>query len=389
MRGPGVVCAILKKDLIQFSRDRIYMVLSVVGLAMFITVFWLIPDTVEESVTVGLAHHDLAMLEQMLGESEEGMEVVIFPSEAALTEVIAGRAEAWRAADGELVIRDTAAGDPRPDGARRLPVQIGLSFPERFLADTAAGRAATVRLLVNDDTPEEIRAAMSSMVREIAFLLAGIGLPVTEPQTSEIILGADRMGAQVTMRERMRPMLVFFVLMMETFSLASLVAVEITHRTVTAVVATPAKLRHLLAAKSIHGIMLALGQALILLAAVGAFGAGNPAILVVAALIGAAMFTGIGMAVGSAGRDFIGTLFLTMACILPLAVPTFTALFPGAAPAWVRFVPSYGIMQTLVQVTSYGAGWADVAAPLGIAAAWLVVLFGAGLGILSRKAATL
>ena len=392
MSGPGrvaIVGAILKKDLIQFSRDRIYMILSIVGLAMFITVYWLMPDTVDESLTIGVAHHDLGQFEAMFAEAEEGLEVVVFESEEAMRAVIAGNAEAWRTDAGRIVIRDTVAGEARPENAAKLSVLVGIGFPENFLRDTATGTVSTVRVFVNDDTPAEIRTAMVSFIREIAFLLAGAELPVTEPDAEEVILGTDRMGAQISMRERMQPMLIFFVLMMETFALASLIGVEITHRTVTAITATPAKLSDLLVAKTILGIGLSLGQAVVLLAAIGAFAAGNPLIILSAAFLGAAMFTGIGMAVGSSGRDFIGTLFFTMACVLPLAIPAFSALFPGMSPAWVRFVPSHGIMRALVDATAYGAGWSDVAAPLGTAAVWVVVLFALGLGVLTRKVRTL
>lgn len=388
-RRAAIVAAILKKDLIQFSRDRIYMALSLFGLVMFIVVYWLLPDTVDESVTIGVSHHDLGQFEAMLADAEEGLEAVVFKSEETMRAVIAGDAEAWRTDAGRIVIRDTAAGEARPENAEKLSVFVGIGFPENFLQDTAAGTVSTVHVYVNDDTPAEIRTAMVSFIREIAFMLAGAELPVTEPDAEQIILGTDRMGAQISMRERMQPMLVFFVLMMETFALASLIAVEITHRTVTAITVTPARLSDVLIAKSVFGIGLAMAQAVVLLAAIGAFAAGNPLIILTAVLIGAAMFTGIGMAVGSSGRDFIGTLFYTMACILPLAIPAFSALFPGMSPAWVRFVPSHGIMQALIDATAYGAGWADVAAPLGTATLWLVVLFALGLGVLTKKVRTL
>lgn len=101
------------------------------------------------------------------------------------------------------------------------------------------------------------------------------------------------------------------------------------------------------------------------------------------------MFTGIAMAVGSAGRDFIGTLFLCMVCIVPLLIPAFSALFPGAVPAWIRILPTHGVMHALMEVTTYGGGWPEVAGALGIAALWVVAIFAVGLLILARKVARL
>ena len=45
-----------------------------------------------------------------------------------------------------------------------------------------------------------------------------------------VVLGEDRTGAQVSLQERMRPLLAVFVLTMEALALASLVASEIEQR---------------------------------------------------------------------------------------------------------------------------------------------------------------
>ena len=73
------------------------------------------------------------------------------------------------------------------------------------------------------------------MVREIAFAAAGSDVPVTLPAEEVIILGEDRAGNQVSLQQNMGPLLIFFILMVETFALAGLVASEIQTRTVTAV----------------------------------------------------------------------------------------------------------------------------------------------------------
>ena len=383
----SIVMSIVGRDFIEFSRAKLYMGLSIIGLVLYIAVFWLVPDTVNETVAIGLAHHGLGPLDAMLADGDGGLDVVVMDSDADLRSVIAGERVAHRAADGRMLV--LRSDEPAPDGADRLALSVGISFPERFIETTVAGEPTTVNVYVNDDTPAEIRTAMRSMIREIAFMVAGSPLPVTEPEADEVVLGVDRMGAQVSMRERMRPLLAFFVLMVETFALASLIASEITHRTVIAVVATPARPSDVLAAKSIHGILLAFAQAVVLLAAIGSFTAANWLPLSVAALIGAAMFTAIAMIAGASGRDFLGTLFYSMVFIVPLAIPAFSAIVPGSSPAWVRFVPSYGVMRMMVDVTSYGAGWGDILSPLLIALVWLVVLFAVGTITLSRKVARL
>ncbi len=158
-------------------------------------------------------------------------------------------------------------------------------------------------------------------------------LPETEPSAGDIILGTDRAGDQVSIREKMRPMLALFVLMIEVLSMASLVSSEVLTRTVTAVLVTPAQVGDFLAAKTIYGTILAMSQAIIVLLAIGAFTAHNWPLLVLTMLVGSVMFTGVAMIVGSAGKDFIGA-FYSMLFMLPLMYPAFAVLFPGTATAW-------------------------------------------------------
>lgn len=101
------------------------------------------------------------------------------------------------------------------------------------------------------------------------------------------------------------------------------------------------------------------------------------------------MFTGIAMLVGSAGRDFIENLFFTVALVIPLAVPAFSALMPGVGAAWVRFVPSYGLLNILTEVTSHGAGLSDLTIPLLTSLAWVAAIFGLGLLVLTKKVRSL
>ena len=72
----------------------------------------------------------------------------------------------------------------------------------------------------------DLRGAVAAMVREIGYALAGEPLPVAEPETAELIVGVDRVGAQVPLRERMRPIFAFMVLIMESIALGALIAAD-------------------------------------------------------------------------------------------------------------------------------------------------------------------
>lgn len=407
----AILGALLRKEFVAYSRDKLYLFLTLLTLVFVVAAFWIMPDTVEESITLavtppvetilgegfetllamGATEEDLAEIRDAdLAEAEEGIDLVQFESEAEMTAVIEGTLEAWRTDDGELVLRDREAGDPRPDDATRVRPGIGISFPVTFIADVATGdEDVTVTVYSDAAVPEEIQSAIQSFVREAAYGLAGRQLPVEMPAEDTIVLGTDRAGDQVTTRERLIPMIAFMILLIETFSMASLISVEVLQRTVTAILVTPARIADFLLAKTIFGTGMALVQGLIVLALVGAFTASNWWLLAITVFIGAMMFTGVAMVVGSAGKDFMGQLFYAMMLTIPLIIPAFSVLFPGSAAAWVRVIPTFPILDALVNISIYDAAWADVWRSFALGAAWVVVIYGAGLLTLKRKVESL
>jgi ABC-2 type transport system permease protein len=358
---PDVIRAFLAKDLRIHARDRFYVVVTIVGVVWFVAIFWLLPDSVDETLHLGVRVDDAParLLTDALGDAE-GFEITRFDTpedlEAAVDE-----------------------GDP---------IVAGLDLPSGFLEDLAAGRQTEVRIVLRGDAPEELRPALSGMVRELAFLLAGEPPPVTAPDMEEAVLGIDRVGAQPSIREQLRPVFVVMALFIEMFALASLVSVELQQRTITAVLATPTRIGDVLAAKTVIGMLLAFAQAAVIVVATGAALRG-PLLLAVALLLGAVLVAGVGMIAGSLGRDFIEVVFWSMLIGLPVMIPAFGALFPGSAPGWIRVLPGHGLVQVMVGTTAYGEGWAEAAPYLGMLAAWCAVLYVVGVGILRRRVARL
>ena len=60
------------------------------------------------------------------------------------------------------------------------------------------------------------------------------------------------------------------------------------------------------------------------------------------------MVSGVSMIAGAAGKDFIGTVFYGMLFMIPLMIPAFATIFPGSASAWVKVLPSYPMVQGVV-----------------------------------------
>ena len=386
----AIIGSIVKKDLTEYSRDRLWMFLTLLVLVFMILIFWVLPDRVDESIPVGISGlGDPAILAGLESTEEEGLRLVGFDSAADLRSVVAGEADAWQT-DGRVVVIPDNSDVEKPDGAEKANVDVGLAFPDDFLAATAAGNRTTVEIFVDAQVPEELQSSMSSLVKELAFAVAGSPLPVdtANPQEVYTVLGQDRAGNQVTPRESFRPLLVFLVLLMEMFGMSSLIAREVQTKTVTALLVTPATTGDVLAAKGIAGAVLGLGQAVILLAAIDVLG-NEPLLIVTLMLLGAVMVSGAAMVAGSLGRDFLSNLFYGMMFMVPLMIPAFTVLFPGTATGWIRALPSYPLVQGLVKVSTYGDGWAEALPDVGALLAWCVALFGLGWVVLKRKVETL
>jgi ABC-2 type transport system permease protein len=359
-----VVGTIVAKDLRLFTRDRFYVFVTVLGLVAYVGLFWALPSTVEENIRLGvhLPGEEALLAERlaMAGDTEQGIAAETFGSAAALEDAV------------------RAGGD----------VVAGLDFPPGFVASTAAGEVTTVRVLLTGDAPEDLRPVLAGAVREIAFAVSGQEPPVTLPRFEEMVLGVDRAGDPVPLREQLRPMIVFLVLLVEMLALASLVALEIAQRTVSAVLVTPARVGHVLAAKGLLGTVLAFSQVLLIGLLTGTF-AHSPGLVAVTLLLGAVLVTGFGLVAGATGQDFIAIVFWSMLFLVPLAIPAFSVLFPGTPALWVQALPSYGLVETLFRVVAYGEGWAETWPYVALLAGWCVAAFGAGSAILGWRFARL
>ncbi len=383
---PAIVGAIIAKDVREYVRDRLWLFLTALSLAFLIVVFWLLPNRVNESITVGVSGIDQAAVQAAGGAGgETALQVIPFPDAGSLRMVVAGERRAWRDESGSITIARSA--DQRaPRGAAAVRVAIGLTFPDRFVEALHAGRRTPVEVLVDAGVPEETRAAMSALVRELAYAVAGTPLPVSisNPQELYTVVGEDRAGSQVTARELFRPIVVVMVLLMELFGMSSLISRELHAGTAAALLVTPATAGDLLAAKGLTGIALGLAQGVVLMAAIGLWST-EPLLLAALMIAGAALVSGAAMIAGCIGRDMMANLLGGVMFMVPMMIPAMAALFPGSASPWVRALPTWPLVQALVDVTAHGARWADAAGHLGLSLAWAAAFFTAGWFVLRRR----
>ena len=223
---------------------------------------------------------------------------------------------------------------------------------------------------------------MSSLLRELVY--AQTGQPLAVEFAVQVVPGPDMTGRQIPVRDRMRPLLAVFLVVFETFGMATLITEEIERRTIQALLVTPVSVKDLFAAKGITGITMAFGQAALFMAAVGGL-ADGPAIIILALFLAALLVTGVGFLIASLARDMMSVLAWGVLALVILVIPAMGVLFPGFITGWVKAIPSYYIVNTVDRVANYGSGWADIWPNLLILLAFDGALLAAGMAALRRR----
>ena len=349
--------AIIATDLRVYARGWFWV--SMLGLLACIGVFWLLPAADQQPIGLGVhLPGGEALLEQRADDTGSGFVLVPFDTAEELEAAVA-------TADG---------------------VAAGMDFPEPFLELASRGQHTTVRVLVGGETPAQLRPLLIGGVQEIVATLGQLEPAVTLPEVQEVLVGPDRAAQQLSWPARVRPLLVFAVLTAALFALASMVAAEIERRTVTAVLVSPARVSDVLTSKALLGTTFAFVPAVLLAAATQGLDANAP-VLLLALVLGALLVTGFGLIAGATGGDVGGAVAWSMFFVVPLSVPAISALLPGGAAPWVRGLPTYGLVQTIVGTTAYGEGWTQMWPHLAWLGGWCVVTVLLGIVVLARRVA--
>lgn len=346
-----MIAALVQKDITLFFKNRFFALITVLGLVSYVAVFFALPKTVDESLQMGWYGPSLP---ELLNADLEGSGLVLrdYPSEEALREAV-------------------LAGDE----------PVGVALDEDFTLRLAAGEKPQVRIYYQSEVPEEYRQAYTLLLQELGYFLAGRPLNL---EAEEIVLGPDMVGQQVPPRQRMLPMLAVFILMIESWGLASLISSEVETGTLRALLVTPLKVEGLFLSKGITGLLMSFSQVLLLLGITGGL-AREPILVLVSLLLGALLVTGLSFLIASVARDMMSVMAWGMLVIIVLGIPAFNILLPGLASNWIKIIPSYYFVDTIYRVMNFNAGWSQVGASLAALLALALAFFGAGVFSLGRR----
>ena len=346
-----VIRALAAKDFSLFFRNRFYTYITILGIIVYLIIYFVMPPTVDEELEVGLYAPVLPPVFELI-QQEEGLEFEVFDSEEALRDAVT---------EGEYT--------------------AGVALPADIMDKFAAGQKPHIVLYFSSDAPAKIKDTIEVMVRELAYLQTGQPLAI---EVSAEVLGPDMLGAQIATRDRMRLLLAVMLIMFEMMGLASLITEEVEQGTIRALLVTPMSVRDLFAAKLIMGVTLAFTQGALFMAIVGGLSQ-QPVITLLALFLGSILFTGTGFLIASLSRDMLSSMGWGITILLIYSIPSFGVMFPGIITDWAKAIPSYYLTDVIHQASNFNAGWGDVWLNMLILVGFIAAVVWGGIMVLRRR----
>lgn len=344
-----MMASLIKKDLSLYFKNRFFAFVTALGLIFYLAVFFLLPASVDESLAMGWYAPQFpgVILEDL---QEEGLVLNLYDSDAALQAAV-------------------LAGDE----------PVGISMTDDFGQQLALGEKPKVSIYFQSTLPDEYRSAYGLLMEEFGFFLAGQPLNV---EVEEVMLGPDMVGQQVPPRQRMLPVLVVFILMIEAWGLATLISTEAETGTLRALLVTPLRVEGLFLSKGATGMLMAFTQVALLLLITGGF-RNDPLLMASVLLLGSLLVTGLSFLIASVSRDMMSVLGWGMLVMIVLALPAFNVLLPGLATGWIKVIPSFYMVDAIYKLINFGSGWMQLSSSLLILLGFAIAFF--SLGVLAMK----
>ncbi|RKX77541.1 MAG: ABC transporter permease [Spirochaetes bacterium] len=260
------------------------------------------------------------------------------------------------------------------DGLKRAvksgSVDMGVVLPEGFDDSVKKGEKTSISALIWGESSSRNRTILSVTIINLVREIAGQEPPV---EVRSITLGDE---VTIPWNERLLPLIVIMAVFLGGIFLpATSIIGEKEKGTLTALLVTPATPEDVFLAKGIVGIVLSLISGVVILLLNRAFGT-RPLLLLMVLALGAVMAAELGLLMGVVLKD-ITTLFAVwkLGGIL-LFGPAFIYMFPGI-PQWVgKLFPTYYIVQPIVEISQYGAGWETIATSVYILIAIDLLMIG-------------
>jgi ABC-2 type transport system permease protein len=191
-------------------------------------------------------------------------------------------------------------------------------------------------------------------------------------------------GQHIPLREQSIPLYLMMALVMEMWTLSTLIVEESAAGTLRAVLVTPASPSDIIAAKGIVGISYSIGVAFVILVLTWSL-RGNLPVLFLGVLLGAVLAVSMGLFFGSLTEDITGSFIYTGVPLLVLILPGLLVLIPDVTVSAVRVIPTYYLVDAFNQVLNHGAGLSDVWKDFLVIVVFDIIFFFLGVFALRRR----
>ena len=326
-----MIGTLIVKDFKQFFRNRLFAVMTVISLIGFITIYFLIPDQVDENVGIAFWIENPATFPayQILSENDN---YGFLESEAAMLTTLEESNDYF----------------------------VGLAIPEAAAVAAANGDPVTMTAYYAPNIPNEAK----QIFEDVMIMLANSADPAIVANLNRIndtrtILGNNIYDAPISMRDRILPMLLVFILSVEILGLATLIVREVENGTARAMITAPLRLHQFFTAKALMGMLLAFTQLTLIVAITGKL-ATSPLLLLTTLFLGSFTIVGIGFLVAAVAKDNMSVLAWGMLVLLLFGIPGISIMLPGLATRWMELIPSFFLVDSLHRILNFEAGWVDV-----------------------------
>ena len=253
----------------------------------------------------------------------------------------------------------------------------GLVLQSDFDAAVKAGAQPELQLFVSGESLASNRIILEITALDLVRGLAGTQLPVDV----QVVPLGDKGYDLVT---RLLPMLMIYAVVIGgSFLPAMSIVQERETRTLDAVLATPASIHEVLAAKGIFGFVLAILTGVFTLFLNSAWGF-HPWAMFVTLMVAGVMMAEFGLILGAVAKDSTVLFTLLKSAGLLIVFPVIFPIFPGL-PQWIAWLgPTYYFLDPIFKIAIEGAGLAQVWLPLSIGAVICVAIIPV-VGVLGKR----
>lgn len=336
-----MIGTLVAKDVKLFFRNRFFATVTGLALVIYLAIYFLLPLQTENSVGVAIHLEDPAASPEFRQRLAEEEDFTLFPSK---DEMLAA-------------LEDTD------------DYFVGMSVPAAAAQAVARGESTTLQAFYAPDVPAEAKQVFHELLVFIANavnpdLLARLA-PIEE---TEFVLGHDLLGQSLSVRDRFLPLLLLAMVMTEVLGLGTLIVREIETGTARALLTGPLRLPTFLAAKIVTGLVLAMGQVVIVVLVTGKIVI-SPLLLLTTLFLGSLLIVGMAFFIAAISRNNTSVLAWGTLTLILFLIPALSIMLPGLASGWMELVPSHYFADALHRVLNFQAGWADVARDLSLLAA--------------------